>query len=339
MRSSERHLAKDSILRLGMRLGVFCLPLMLFLVLLEWLLASVPNSYSAKRDLLKELASEVETLIVGSSTANFGISPSHLAGSVFNLANNGETPYYTDRLLTQVVPELPKLKRVIFVAAPLTLFQKFQNGGSDDWLKYFYQFEWHIQPQRSEDRRDLRMWSRVALFHSSANFSKTISDSVQQFLQARWTGRKLIGIPGMDSRGWRTDNTESHDLGAKAATGIFNWYRSRFHEENLAENVALMEHSLGFLRGRNIEVVLVTTPVWQTFLDGMNTDLWLREFSAYNALSRKFGARHLCFLHPPPSLTAEDFRDSVHLNSRGAIRFTKILATELDRTGNSGGIR
>src|SRR5437762_1145455 len=91
----------------------FSLPLVLGWAVLEWTLAKIPNSFSAKRDGIHALSNDVDTVILGSSEAFFGISPHRLSGTAFNLANSAQTPYYDYEIMKSVLPDLPKLRRVI----------------------------------------------------------------------------------------------------------------------------------------------------------------------------------------------------------------------------------
>ena len=82
---------------------------------------------------------------------------------------------------------------------------------------------------------------------------------------------------------------------------------------------------------RRIEVIFVTPPVWPVYASGMRADYWDRARTDLQRLSRTYGARYLSFL-TLPELTAQDFLDADHLNERGAVRFTRVLNTAIDRS-------
>jgi hypothetical protein len=333
MHSSDGPPVKNSMLRVAIRLVVFCLPLAAAVAFVELCLAHVPNGYSVKRQRLAALSSEVDTLILGSSSAYYGISPSGLSGSAFNLAYVAQTLYNDDRLLSQVIPKLPMLKRVILTAGYFSLFVQFSRGGLEGWREYYYKQEWGIAPRFLQDRLDFRMWSRLAL--SMPPFPQ---ESIRMGLQAMSVGTKLEIVPDMDERGWWNPKPRdtTADLSPAAAAIPLGRHHSEMRESDVGDNISYLEHSLVALRARNIEVFLVTLPVWHTYSDGMRADTWERASQTYDRIAREHGARYLSYLNMP-QLMSEDFLDTDHLNSRGAARFTAILNAAMGPSAKSAG--
>src|SRR5579862_1983940 len=101
MPSSDPYQAKGDWRRLGIRLAVFFLPIVIAWAALECWAATIPNIYSAKRERLESLTNEVDTLIIGSSGAYYGIEPQLISGSVFNLAGPQEGVHENDALVTR----------------------------------------------------------------------------------------------------------------------------------------------------------------------------------------------------------------------------------------------
>jgi hypothetical protein len=319
MRSSDPSAAADSLSDLWMRLFAFGLPLVLAWAFMELCMAQVPNSYSMKREQLRTLGSGVDTVIVGSSNAYWGISSEALSGSAFNLANVSQTLYYDDRLL-------PNLKRVLVSVSYISLFMRFTRGEVESWRQYYYQQEWGIPPRLLEDRLDVRMWSRLALAMPPLPLG-----SLGDGLKALRSGIKTQTVTGMDKSGWWRESWQAGNLSPEAAAINLTRHHGLMHESNLAGNLASLEHLFTILNQRNVEVVLVTLPVWHTYADGMRADTWDRAVRNYERLAREQGGRYLCFLHTP-QLLPEEFYDPDHLNTRGAIHFTAILKAALDET-------
>jgi hypothetical protein len=307
-----------------LRLFLFSVPLVLAGAAAEISLAHVPNGYSVKRDNLRALAGEVDTVIVGSSNAYYGISPQGLSGVAFNLADVNEGPYYHDRLLTDQVPRLPNLKRVIIVVSYLTLFSQLTRGEIEDWRQYYYQHEWGIPPRSLRDRLDVRMWSRLAL--SMPPFPL---DSLYAGFRTMLTGVKPSTIPNLDARGWWVTETTG-DLSGQAAAITLARHHALMHESNVQDSIGYLEHLLSLLDQHQVDKVLVIMPVWQTYADGMRADTWDRARGIYERLASSHGGRYLCFLRTP-QLSANEFYDPDHLNRRGAIRFTALLDAALGR--------
>ena len=319
-------------LRVGLRLLVFCLPILLVWAVLELWPANVPNSCSAKRQRLEALAKEVDTLILGSSRAYYGIAPKQLTGCAFNLANVSQSLYYDDRLMTLVLPELPKLSRVIIEIQDTSLFFQLQES-KEDWRQYYYQQEWHIPPPELKDRLDIRMWSRFAL-----PTGELYRSSLRKALFAVVRGRGKEFVPDvtpdteMDDRGWRspTDKEPSpQNLSAASLAITLARHRSVMKAINEPVNLAYLSHLLSVLRERNIEVVFITMPVWGAYSEKMDAEYWDRAQADLEQLTKKYGARYLSFLSMP-QLDPEDYWDVDHLSPRGAIRFTEWLNSKLE---------
>ncbi len=319
MRNSEVPIQETSIFRLWLQLFLFCIPLALGWAVFEWGLAKVPNSHSVKRARLEAFAPELDTLIVGSSSAYYGISPAQLSGSAFNVANVSQTLYYDDHLVTQLLPRLTRLQRVIVSVSYISLF--FQLHDSEQlWRQYYYQHDWGIPPPRLRDRADARMWSRVALY------------GPRLALNLASNGFKTSLAQDVDERGWYQvpGQPRQPDLGPAAAQKRLAYHHSIMHAENMPANLDSLDHLLSFLRQRSIDVTLVALPVWTTYADGMKAAYWDRTEETFEQLAQKYGARYISHLREP-RLTSEDFADVDHLNARGAVHFTELLNSELGK--------
>jgi hypothetical protein len=295
----------------------FCVPLVLGWVVLERQLAKVPNSFSAKRDQLQPLAANIDTIILGSSEAFFGISPHQLRGSGFNLANNAQTLYYSDEIMKRVLPELPKLKRVIVQIDYVSLYSEMYDN-QDSWRAYGYYQEWHIPLQRPIDYWNVRLVSRAALYKTLPILLELVK------------GRRANFATCVDDRGWCDAPLEWADpgIGDEAGRRMVAANHSNMHEDHLATNTAVLEHLLAMLRKRGVEVDIVVMPITPYYRAAMNSATWDRAEIIMKDLARKYEARYLNF-ERDPRLTDEDFNDVNHLNSRGAKRFSEFLDAAL----------
>ena len=321
MLNSEQACVDGSLGSFAKRVVLFCLPLALAWLGLEWGMTTVPNSHSLKQTRLETLRSEVDTLIVGSSRAYYGISPWQLSGSAFNLANVSQTLYYDDQLLTQQAPRLAKLRRVIVEVSYFSLGLELHDT-DEDWRQYYYQHVWGIPPQRQEDRNDIRMWSLVALYSPRSSLSIA--------------GHSFASLaPEVDARGWYAPTTtqpSTPDLGEAAAAVPLARHHRMMRASSEPANTAALEHLISMLRKLRVEVVLVTLPVWHTYADGMRPDGWARSQAIFERVSQEYGARYRSFLREP-RLEPPDFLDTDHLSMRGAIRFTQMLNGLMDAPG------
>jgi len=323
MLNSEVLADKRSMTRLSLRLAAFLLPLLLTWAVVEWWTARIPTTYSTKRERLNAMSDRIDTLILGSSSAYFGIAPKELSGTAYNLADVSQTLYYDDQLLTRVLPRLPRLRRVIIPINYISIFFEL-NDSFEPWRQYFYEQAWSIPPMRFQDRIDIRLWSRVALF--------TPATVVGMRPSLRSLARGALILPNapvvMDDRGWfnkvPADNNPARLNEAAAANRLAQHHAKEMNAAYEQPNLAYLNHMLSLLDKRHIQCVLITLPVWKTYRQGMRADLWSRTQNHIQDLEKTWGVRYLSFLDVP-QLEEADFLDVDHLDPRGAIRFTKIL--------------
>lgn len=322
MPSSDGAQRPFSLARAGLRLAIFLLPFLVGWAVLEWWMVQLPTSHSVKRKQFEAMKGQIDTLILGSSSAYWDIAPEELPGTVYNLANVAQTPYYDDQLATQALDQMPKLRRVIIGMPYVSMF--FQLPGTDEEERQYYYFqEWNIPPPGWRERLDIRMVSRVAL--------RTPSFSVISLGKA--LVRKLKGGPfepdplesPIDAHGWSARETgDPKDLSPAAVEKKITYHHGLMRFSNEPDNLRDLTHLVAELRARKIEVIVVTPPVWREYRMRMRSDFWQHAQTDFESLSRQYGVRYVSFLEAP-ELGSTDFLDADHLNGGGAIRFTRML--------------
>ncbi|HET7542639.1 MAG TPA: hypothetical protein VFK05_22365 [Polyangiaceae bacterium] len=298
--------------RFWLRLFAFFTLLALGWAGLELGVSRMANSHAVKHRQLRALANEIDTLILGSSETYYGISAHELSGTAFNLANWSQSLYFDYELTKRVVPELPKLKRVILLVNYMSLYYELDDH-PESWRQYDYLREWGIPLQRPIDYLNLGLVSRVALYTPHAA------------MEALLRGFRGDRAPHVDDRGWyRVPDEDRWGVGPDQAKRRLGVHHGFMHQQYFSGNAAKLEQLVVFLRGRGLEVVLLTTPVWDTYRAGIRENLWQPTRTLAGELARKHGARYLNLQHEP-RLRAEEFEDPDHLNADGAVHFARIL--------------
>jgi hypothetical protein len=289
-------------------------------LVLEWGLCSMPNAASIKRDRLHALAGRIDTIILGGSETYYGISPHALSGTAFNLANWSQSLDYDYELTKKVLPELPKLERAIVLVNYMSLYMELYDH-PESHRQYQYLQEWGIPLERPGDYLDLRVWSRVALYSPH---------TALEALQSRFRGSLA---PRVDDRGWyRVPDEDRWGLGAEQAHGRLAVHHGFMKEKYFDGNTERLKQLITLLRGRSVDVVLVTTPVWETYRAGMRQERWSRTKAVIEAMVHEYGIRYLNY-QTEPRMKAEDFEDADHLNADGAVKFAGILEQEMGPLG------
>lgn len=93
-------------------IALYALPVLIVAGVMEFVVESIPNSYTYKRDYIEQHGAEIRTLILGSSNAYDGLNPSVLPHA-FNLANSSQTLEDDYRLLAKYIDSMDSLHTVI----------------------------------------------------------------------------------------------------------------------------------------------------------------------------------------------------------------------------------
>ena len=98
--------------------------------------------------------------------------------------------------------------------------------------------------------------------------------------------------------------------------------------ENIARNLEILDVLLDDLHQRNIQVVLVTTPVHQSYSAHFDPERESRFRKAIAHLQSRHGARYFDFTYDP-RFDVRDFYNSDHLNLNGATKLSRLFGREL----------
>lgn len=293
--------------------GLFAVIILLLLAVGEVVVRHLPNSYGYKHRWLSGHGGAVSTLVLGSSHTYYGVRSDILGDSVFNLANVSQTPDVDLSLLKYYDKTLPNLRRVIIPVSYFTFVDpRLEDGG--EWFRCIgYKVSMGLP-----DHSDL----------SKYNFEISDFDGYRAKLQGL-----VIKQPSnkCDSLGWGVGYTldsrpgDWEEQGAKRAeaTTIPVTDRAGQVERRLQEIV-------DFCRARNVETVLVTTPVWHTYREHLDTaqlnDMYLRT----KRLANRNGLKYIN-LFDSKEFVDEDFHDVDHLSDVGAEKFSILLKKALNR--------
>jgi hypothetical protein len=309
--------------RIAIRGALFLLPVLLAWGVLEWWMTHVPDSHSIKRADLLKVEPEIDTLILGSSSAFWDIAPAEIDGRAFNLANVSQTLYYDDQLLSQVLPNAPKLKRVILTINYVSFL--FDMHGSDEEMRqYAYWQRWRIPPSHATDVLDPRMYSAV-LLRTPGFAASSLKQATVAYLR---TGK--FETPDADvhilADGWSPQPaTQLPDLRAVVLDKKMSFHHRLMKEANVEMNLAALHRIVSRLEARGMELILVTPPVYEGYAARMNQEYWRRtqEFVA-DIVRNHSSVSYYSFLQIP-GFGTENFLDEDHLNERGAVEFSRLL--------------
>ena len=297
---------------------LFLLPVTFVFFLIEYKLAHIPNSYNKKKVLLEKNLADIEILNLGASHALYGINPAYFSHNGFNLANVSQTIFYDRRLTELYVDKMPKLKLVLIPISNFTLYSQLHDG-NEEWRDYFYYHFWKIK------YRDLPLFDSKRYFYTALYSIEQTRDFIR-------SGFKPTDIIDYTPTGYAKNDTTGHLLRINDSLGSI---RAQYHikgtlnkqQENkyiISDLTALVN----YLKGRHINVVFVTTPVYHTYSDHINKQLLASNAKVIDSLCNRFGCSYFNYFSDN-RFTINDFADNDHLGTQGASKFSSILDNEI----------
>jgi hypothetical protein len=135
--------------------------------------------------------------------------------------------------------------------------------------------------------------------------------------------------PGGSYRGSHAPSAGAPPRSFEATAGL----RAAYHHSigragNVEINLEFMRRLAEECRRRGVTLVLFTTPVTREYAEAFGTDVWLPRRQILEEFSRDFAVDYFDY-STSPAFTWRDFTNADHLNGDGALRFGRMLSTDL----------
>ena len=268
-------------------------------------LVDVPTTATYKRTIIENHL-DADTLILGSSHAVFDVAPLAMPGHVVNLANVSQDVYYDCELARRYIGRMRQLKRVVLEISFFS-WERSLGESEEKWRGDLYVHAFGIYPQK---------WT-----FRSGHYSQWAAFGWERVL-----GFRREDDP-FDARGWlRGDGHVEMKSGRVAAQRHLKSMR----ESTLAGNQQLVRELVHACRALGIDVVFVTPPAHACYRRELNAPALARMQQATESFRRELDVSHLDYF-TDPRFDDADYLDGDHLNARGAKKFSRILAADLDQ--------
>lgn len=286
---------------------IYSLPIALLAIGLEIYVESIPNSYTYKRQYMEQHASEIQTLVLGSSYAYDGIDAEYLPHA-FNLANSSQCFEDDYRLLQRYIVYLDSLKRVIL---PIS-YSSLQMVSSSNRRGYYTIYmdlypRWPIS-KYSFECCNLELMAKKIIKHTLRE-DVVRCDSLGQRI-----GHTLDSRPAVDWQDTQALVANDRFVGSAA-------------QPYIKENTYWLRRIALECQVSGVELYVVKMPVLQEFRAAMPQEQVETMNCAITTIANKFDCVHV--LDYQAWGTEDDFWNATHLNTDGARRLTMEMAAEL----------
>ena len=290
------------------------MPLIVLLIVLEFLLQNIPNDYSYKKTYLDQHASEIETLILGSSHTYYGLNPIYFTSSTFNASHISQSYNYDLAIFKKKLFDFKNLKTVILPLSYFSLYGKLEEG-SESWRVKNYVLYYGF-----DNFKSISAHSEVLSHEFKINVERMLS--YYRYKNSAITCSKL---------GWgvRDEFLKQDDLNESGVSGAL-----RHTQENLdnvdtkkifTENLLIMQAFINECRTHHIKLIFITLPAYKSYREHLNSkQLNLTLQTAANFDKTNENVIYLNFLYDSRFIS-DDFQDADHLSAKGATKLSKIV--------------
>jgi len=280
----------------------------------ELSLRSIPNSLVFKDELMARKASEVKTLIIGSSVAAHGIFPAYLGDSAYNLAIPSERIKYNEASLMRFIDKMPQLRTILW--------------GITDHILYTTDINHFIVYQHLYRGFELDSHNPLYEIECIQNFTLAMEKWRKHYLLRQPTVRcdslgfdyscASSGAPFRWEKKWEKQlKSESVDVHQERNKQIYH------------QNLESMLRVARACKERSIRLCLVVTPSHSLHYTRAGEKQLNLMYDALQEICKQYDNVQYFDYFKDNRFTDDDFHDLKHLSEAGAKKFTLILKKEI----------
>lgn len=293
---------------------IFISPLLFLAGTMEVLLRQIPNDYKLKNNYLDTHASEINTLILGSSHVFYGLNPVYFSDNTFNASHISQSLNYDYEIVKKFEKKFENLSTIILPISYFTLFGKLEMG-VEPWRVKNYNIYYDINTSKSlKDHTEI--------------LGNKINVNIQRIKAYYISGKSNISCTPL---GWGLDYTssKSKDLLITGKTAVARHTKDDINSEKwttvFKENKAILRSIIAWAKAKNIQVLLFTPPAFETYRNNLNKEQLNRTIYTINQLVKESDNCTYINLLRDSNFVAKDFYDADHLNDIGAKKLSLMI--------------
>lgn len=288
----------------------FLLPIVIFFLLMEHLLRSIPNDYNYKMEYLNNNSNNITKLFLGDSHTYYGINPDFISGNSFNASHISQSIDLDYEIIKKYRNNWRRLKFIIIPIDYSTLFYRLSNSVEYWRIKnYNLYYDMHLSNSLSDN-------SELLSFTFISNLKRIYS----------YYFRKKTSITC--SKLGFGNNKKSNDLVKTGKTAALK--HTILDLSNLNKNIYIIEEIINFASENNIEIIFYTSPAYKTYVSNLNKSQLNLTVKTITELAESNNNCIYFNLLEDTHFSSADFSDANHLNSKGArklsLRIDELLS-------------
>ena len=284
--------------------ALFCIPIVLLLLGLEYTVHKIPNSYSYKYNYVKTKGKAIRAVAIGHSQFYDNFKADEFFIPAFNLSNSAQGYMEDYYLLEKLLPSMPNLEMVILPIGYMTVGREEQFTQKSCYYHEYMDIDYDGQ---------IPLQYRYECFFVRNSIKKILSYYVLH-----------DDIVRCDSLGWSPHyiNTRKYELGHDRVIDIYTLNEG---SPFFLAGEAYLFKIIDLLKKKNIKLILVSAPYYWECYDRTNWEQksWIDKY-----------IQNLCKDNPQIQHVDMEFDstfyfyyfyDESHLSEKGSSKFIKKL--------------
>lgn len=282
------------------------LPILVFFLVLEIAIRKIPNDYQLKKDYLDENASEINTLILGSSHTFYGLNPEYFSTKTFNAAYVSQSLDLDYEILNAYQSKLQNLKTVIIPISYFSLFETLETDVEKWRIKnyvMYYGFE-----------------NKFQFTDNFESLNNHITQNVKKGIKHYFLDKSYITSSHL---GWGTNFNSRNKKALKGAFTAKKHTAKNFDLYN--ENVKSLQKIIALCKENKVKIIFITTPTHVSYYQNLNSIQIEKTIKTIWELVKNNPNCDYINVLTSDKFTNEDFYDADHLNEIGAKKLSLFL--------------
>ena len=286
------------------------IPILFFFLALEMAIRKIPNDYQLKKEYLDKNATQINTLILGSSHTFYGINPAFFSNKTFNAAYVSQSLDLDYEILKKYDSKLKNLQTVIIPISYFSLFETLETD-IEKWRIKNYVLYYGLE-------------NKYQFTDNFESLNNHITRNIKKIVKHYAFNTSFITTSNL---GWGTNfNAKTK----KPFKGAFTAKKHTVKNFNLyAENLKSVHKIITLCKKNKINIVFLTTPTHQSYYQNLNKIQLEKTTKTISELVKKNPNCNYLNLLKSEVFTNKDFYDADHLNEVGAEKLSILLNNSL----------
>ena len=296
----------------------FLLPALLLAGVSEYSIRQIPNDYSYKNSWMTKNCKNLNILCLGSSTVFFGINPNHFKTKAFNASHISQTLNYDNFIFNKFINQMDSLKYLLLDINYISPFTSLEN--SEEWWRVKY---YSIYYDNDFHRGELKYNYELAV-HNLSTFESAGNGILLKLGMSNYSKIKVNEL-GFGTNYSLNKRTKNWNDGKEEALKHSIWLKREKDLDLIDNNKIYVNDILKKCAARKIKVLLISTPVSQTYVSNLNNNYLKKKTEFCNSFKDSSNNISYIDFSSDNRFIDEDFFDANHLNETGARKFTIII--------------